>query len=494
MRGGKGRIVARALLLGLLLPALWLGGQELADRPPQSGPSAAAAPAPVIPADAAERLAGSIRLRTVSHADPAAVEGSAFAALHDYLASTYPRVHAGLRREIIGGHSLLYTWEGSDTSLKSVLLAAHLDVVPVEPGSESQWQEEPFGGRLAGGFVWGRGAIDNKSAVLGTLEAVEMLLAEGFRPKRTIHLAYGHDEEVGGRGGAREIAALLRRRGVRLELVLDEGGVIGDGIMPGIAGPLALIGIAEKGFASAELSTEAPGGHSSLPPRQSAIGIVSAAVARLEDNPMPARVEGATAELFQALSPRLPLLQRAIFRNLWLTEPLVIRKLEANPTTNAMVRTTTAVTVFQGGTKENILPTHARAVVNFRILPGDSVAGVLQHVRRVVEDSRVTVRPAASFTAEPSVVSSTDSDGYRALERSIREVDPAIGVAPYLVVVVTDARYYADLSDAVFRFLPVRLARDDLPRIHGINERIAVADYERAIRFYRQFMLNIAGR
>ncbi|HEX6091324.1 MAG TPA: M20 family peptidase [Gemmatimonadales bacterium] len=494
MSGGKGRMAAKVLLLSVPLAALWLVAQELADPPGQGGSTTAPAPAPVISPGAAERLGGSIRLRTVSHADPAAIDASSFAALHDYLESSFPQAHAALRRESVGMHSLLYTWQGSDTTLRPVLLAAHLDVVPVEPGTESQWQEAPFGGTLADGFVWGRGAIDNKSAVLGTLEAVEMLLSEGFRPKRTIHLAFGHDEEVGGRAGAREIAALLSRRGVRLELVLDEGGVIGDGIMPGIGGPLALVGIAEKGFVSAELSAEAPGGHSSLPPRQSAIGIVSAAVARLEAHPLPARVEGATAQLFRALSPQLPFVQRAVFRNLWLTEPLVVRKLEASPTTNAMVRTTTAVTVFEGGTKENILPTHARAVVNFRILPGDSVEGVLQHVRRVIGDQRVAVRRAATFTAEPSAVSSTASEGYRLLARSIREVDPAITVAPYLVVVATDARYYADLSDDVYRFLPVRLGPDDLPRVHGIDERLGVEDYERAIRFYRQFMLNIAAR
>jgi carboxypeptidase PM20D1 len=320
-----------------------------------------------------------------------------------------------------------------------------------------------------------------------------MLLAEGFRPARTVYLTYGHDEEVGGARGAREIAALLKRRGVELEMVLDEGGVIAEGVLSGISVPTALIGIAEKGFVSVELSTRVAGGHSSLPPRQSAIGIVSSAVARLEENPMPARFEQPTRQLFERIAPRFPFAQRVVFANLWVTRPLVMRKLQDNPTTNAMVRTTTATTIFQAGTKDNVLPGAARAVVNFRILPGDSIAAVLEHLRRVINDPRVQTRIVSRFTAEPSPVSSTKTQSFRTVQRTILSVVPDALVAPYLVVVVADARYFDELSRNVFRFLPLRLGPQDLQRIHGTNERIAVADYERAIRVYRQLIMNAAA-
>ena len=484
----------RLLLVLPALPLLVAGGAVTRLRPAPAPSAAEPAGTVAVPEGAAERLAGAVRFRTISHGDPTAFDGAAFLALHDYLRASFPRVHAALRRETVASHSLLYTWEGSDPSLRPILLAGHLDVVPVEPGTERRWREEPFGGRVAGGFVWGRGAIDNKSTVLGTLEAVEMLLAAGFRPARTVYLAYGHDEEVGGMRGAREIAALLRRRGVELEMVLDEGGVIGDGVLPGVAAPTALVGIAEKGFVSVELRTRTAGGHSSLPPRQSAVGILSAAVARLEATPMPARLEGPTRQLFERVGPRFPPAQRAVFANLWATRRLVLRKLEGTPTTNAMVRTTTAVTIFQAGTKENVLPSQARAVVNFRILPGDSVADVLAHVRQAIADPRVEVGRTASFSAEPSPVSSTESASYRTLERTIRSVAPDAVVAPYLVVVVTDSRHYGPLSRNVFRFLPLRLTSDDLARMHGSDERIAVRDYADAIRFYRQLVVNAAGR
>ena len=451
-------------------------------------------PRVTIPTEAAERLAGAVRFPTVSHEDPAAFDADAFRGLHAYLQASFPRAHAALRREVVGSHSLLYTWPGRDSTLKPILILAHQDVVPVEPGTEGKWQEDPFAGRIVGGFIWGRGAIDNKSAVLGTLEAAEMLLAEGFRPQRTILLAYGHDEEVGGSRGAREIAALLRSRGVALHMVVDEGGVIGDGLLRGVTAPVALVGVAEKGFATIELTARTAGGHSSLPPRENAIGILGAAVARLEANPLPARLEGPTAQLFERLAPSFPFAQRAVFANLWLARPLVMRTLTSSPTTNAMVRTTTAVTVFQAGTKDNVLPSRARALVNFRIHPGDSVAGVWAHVRRVVADSRVEARVSGRFSAEPSAVSRTDSEAFRTLERVVRSVVPGVRVAPYLVVVVTDSRYFADLCPNVFRFLPLRLGPEDLGRMHGTDERIAIRDYEQAIRTYRQLMVDAAGR
>ena len=443
-----------------------------------------------IPAAVAERLAGAIRIPTISHEDPAVFNGQAFKEFHAYLADAFPRVHATLRRQTVAEYSLLYTWQGSNSALKPILLMGHLDVVPVESETEADWQEEPFGGRIDQGFIWGRGAIDNKSAVLGTLEAVEILLAEEFQPARTVYLAFGHDEEVGGIRGAHEIASVLRDRGVTLELVLDEGGVIGDGLLPGVAAPVALIGVAEKGFASVELSARVAGGHSSLPPRDTAIGILSAAVARLESSPMPLKFDGATREMFERVAPRFPIPQRILFANLWLTRPLVARILSGAPTTNAMVRTTAAPTIFQSGTKDNVLPTFARAVVNFRIQPGDSVAGVVTHVREAVDDNRIDVKVVGRFSAEPSGVSRIDSAGFRTLEESVRKVAPDTVVAPYLVVVVTDARYYSDLTENSFRFLPIRLTGDDLKRMHGVDERLGIQEYETAIRVYRQLLID----
>ena len=481
----------RTILVLLGAPVAVLVGFSAVLTARYDSPQALVTPAPTVAvsAGAAERLAGAIRIPTISTGDPATSAADAFRAMAAYLQQAFPRVHAQLRRETVGAHSLLYTWQGSDASLKPMLLIGHMDVVPIEPGTEDEWTHDPFSSRIADGFIWGRGSIDNKSAVLGTLEAVEMLLEEGFRPARTVYLAYGHDEEVGGTAGAREIAALLTSRRIELEMVLDEGGVIADGIFDGIDRPVALVGIAEKGFVSIELVARVQGGHSALPPAQTAIGLVSAAVARMEAQPMRPRLTGATRQLFDRIGPQFTIVPRALFANLWLTGPLVISRLGKSPATNAMVRTTTVPTIVQGGTRDNVLPSYARAVINVRILPGDSIATVVEHLRRVIRDDRVEINRAGRFSAEPSAESSAESDSFRRLERSIRRITPDAIVAPYLVVVATDARYYSGLSRNIFRFLPLRLTSRDLERMHGVDERVGIGAYESAVRTYRQLVV-----
>jgi carboxypeptidase PM20D1 len=444
-----------------------------------------------VPQGAAERLAGAIRIPTISYEDAVHFPAQAFTDFHGYLHAQYPRVHATLRREMIGGFSVLYTWQGTDATAEPILLMGHLDVVPVEPGTAEQWTHSPFAGVIAGGFVWGRGAIDDKPSVLGTLEAVEMLIAEGFQPRNTIYLAYGHDEEVGG-AGAQATAALLKQRGVRLAMVLDEGGVIGDGMLPGLTRPTALVGVAEKGHVSVGLTAHASGGHSSMPPERTAIGALSAAITRLENNPMPARLDGPALSLFRRIGPELPLLQRAAFANLWLFRPMVLRQLQQGPSSNAMIRSTIAPTIFQAGTKANVLPSRAHAVVNFRVLPGDSTAGVVRHVRRVVNDPALEVR-MMDDAWEPSAVSPHDSEAFHAISSTVRQLMPEVLVTPYLVLGATDARHYEALSDNIYRFLPIRLNPADLERMHGTNERIRVEDYHLAIRFYYLLIRRMAG-
>jgi carboxypeptidase PM20D1 len=250
------------------------------------------------------RLAQALRFATISHEDPAQVDRAPFRELHRFLEESFPQVHHSLKREVIEEYSLLYTWQGTDASLAPALFAGHIDVVPVESGTETEWQYPPFEGCVEEGYIWGRGALDDKVAVLGLLEAAEALLARGFQPHRTIYLAFGHDEEVGGTYGAKRIAALLQQRGVRLEFALDEGLAVTEGIIPKVSKPVAMVGIAEKGYLCLELSAESRGGHSSMPPSETAIGILSAAITRLERHPMPPRRDSRPSRCSNAWRPR----------------------------------------------------------------------------------------------------------------------------------------------------------------------------------------------
>lgn len=440
----------------------------------------------------APRLAQALRFQTVSYQDAAQMKGEEFLGLHKYLEETFPKVHSTLTKELVGDYSLLYTWKGRDERLKPVLLMGHQDVVPVEPETLANWEQPPFEGRIIQGHIWGRGALDDKFALLSIMEAVEMHLAQGFQPQRTIYLAFGHDEEVGGHGGAAKIAELLRKRNVELEYILDEGLSISEGILPDISKPVALIGIADKGYLSLELSVEVESGHSSMPPQQTAIGILSKAVSRLEERQMPASIDGVTHQMFDYIGPEMPFSKRLVMANLWLFKPLVARKLSTSPATNAGVRTTTAATIIEAGVKENVLPSRARAVVNFRPLPGDSIERVIAHVVEVINDPRVKVKKFGISNSEPTAISDVNASGFQIIQRTMRQVFPEALVAPALCVGGTDSDHYAKLSNNIYRFSPLRLHSEDLKRLHGINERTSIKDYAGSVKFYYQLISNSA--
>lgn len=439
----------------------------------------------------AEHLAGALRFRTISYADRELIEPDEFRALNAYLEETLPLVHQRLTREVVNELSLLFTWRGSDPGLRPMLLMAHSDAVPVEPGTEGEWTYPPFAGRVADGYVWGRGAMDDKGSELAILDAVEALLATGFVPERTVYLAFGHDEEIGGGQGARAIAELLEDRGVELEYVLDEGREVWDGAMLGVDRPVALIGLAEKGYLTVRLTARAPGGHSSMPARQSAIGVLASAIHALEANPMPAAFEGPVEETFAFLAPEMPFVSRVMHANRWLFGGMLTERLGERPYTNALIRTPTAVTLIDGGVKDNVLPLAATAAVNFRLHPGDTGEDVYEHVRQVIDDERVEVTGGAGRLASP--VSPTESFGFEAIHRSIRQVAPEVIVAPGIFFATTDARHYQGLTNQVFRFLPMSMDPEELTRYHSTDERISVADYERLVRFYAQLVRNSGG-
>lgn len=438
---------------------------------------------------ALSRLSRAIQFQTVSSSEASQSTAKEFERFHTFLAAAFPRIRQQLTTEVIGDHSLLFEWKGTDSRLKPILLMAHMDVVPVDSSTELTWRHPPFSGKIADGFIWGRGTMDDKGSVLGILEAVEHLLDERYRPQRTILLAFGHDEEVGGHNGAAKIAALLGARKIELEFVLDEGLNILNGIISGITAPVALIGIAEKGYLSLKLSVQAVGGHSSIPPADSAINTLSRALQKLAAAPFPPRIGGTAQQMLEFLGPEMGWVRKLALANLWLFEPMVTRQLASSPLTNAAIRTTLAPTIFNAGVQDNVLPTSATAVINLRILPGDTIVGVTEHVRRAIDDSRVSIT-SLSVQMEPSAVSDIDNASFKLLHQTIRQIVPQAIVAPSLLVAATDSRHYARLTTNIYRFLPITLKPDDAKRYHGIDERISVEDYERLIRFYAQLIRN----
>lgn len=485
------RILIGAGALLLLLVAIVIGRTLMI---PAAKLAEAGAPASIDAEGAAERLSQAIRFQTISHqrgADVADIARSdaAFEGFRSWMDATYPAFTGAASREIFGGHTLLYRWEGEDASLEPVLMMSHIDVVPIAPGTEDQWEHPPFSGAIADGFVWGRGTIDNKGSLIATVEAAELLVKRGFRPQRTIYFAFGHDEEIGGGEGNKAIAAALMERGIRLAWVKDEGGMIGHGLLPGVSTPVATIGVAEKGSISLDIIAYSKGGHSSMPSpaAQTAIGRLARALDKIGNTPFESRVDGATRGMIESLAPAVPFLQRMVYANLWLFEPVVRGVMEGSPAGAAQLQTTIAPTIIEGGNKENVLPPEARAVVNFRIHPRDTADGILEHVREAVGDPEVKIEPLAGIR-EASAVSNIEGEGYRLITQAIGENFPGTISAPYLVVGGTDSRHYLPITDNVFRFIPIHMGPDDVARFHGTNERVSVANMGEAVAFYVRLM------
>jgi carboxypeptidase PM20D1 len=321
------------------------------------------------------------------------------------------------------------------------------------------------------------------------LEALSTLLDAGARPERTVHVAIGHDEEVGGPNGAKAIAEQITGGGTSPALVVDEGGAITKGALPGLDRPLAVVGIAEKGYLSIELQVEAPGGHSSAPPDSTSIEILNAALGRLLDNPLPSRLDGVTGRMLDYVAPEMGFPMRLALANRWLTGPGIKWALNRKPATKAAIRTVQVPTRLDAGVKDNVIPSSARATINYRILPSQSVDAVLRHVRATLGDLPVTLETGQA--SEPTPVSDVEGTPFRVLQRTIREVtSDSVVVAPYLVPGATDSRHYADATDHVYRFLPYTLTPEDRSRIHGTNERISITDYRTVVRFYVQLLRN----
>jgi len=441
---------------------------------------------------AADRLSKSLQYQTVSLEDTSEINFKAYEDFIDFLGEKYPGIHNNIERERIGQYSLLYKWEGSNSGLKPAMMIGHYDVVPVKYGDDTLWEYPPFAGEIEDGFVWGRGALDDKSGVMSTMEAVEYLIEQGFQPERTFYIALHHDEEVGGVRGAQQIAEHLKEQDIELAYLVDEGLPIAEEIIENVEVPLAMIGVASKGSINIELRYTQDGGHSSMPTRSSVIGTLSRAVNRIERKPMKASYRGLIVDTFEPLIPYMTYTQRLAFNNTWLFRGIIKRKLSQNPATNAALRTTAAKTIFEAGFKENVLPVEGKVIINFRIHPNDNVEDVVAYVRDRINNDNIEVR-VLDRALNPSPVSSTQAAPYQMLKKTIEESFSQVLVSPSLFIAASDARHFHDLTSNIYRFRPIRARHEDRSRVHGIDERISIDNYIEMVEFQIRLIKNGAS-
>ena len=439
---------------------------------------------------AVEHLRALIRIPTVSRSDESQVDTEAFARFRGELARLYPRVHE-LGPELIAGGSLLFRWPGRDPQGEPAVLMAHYDVVPADdvPGTTVGWTHPPFAAELVGQGadqrIWGRGAIDDKGMLCAILEAVEGAIAAGSQPLHDVYLSLGHNEETQGAGAA-AIVDLLDSRGVRAGLVIDEGGAIVEGLLPGVVGPIAMIGLSEKGVAGVELIAEKRGGHAATPAPNGATAVLARAILRLEAHPSRASLPEPSIAMLQAVSARASGARGWLYRHARaLRGPLARIMARSGPEQAAVVRTTRAVTRLSGSAGDNVLAERATAMVNVRIAAGSTVERAAAEIRAVV-GGEVQVRVV--YGSDPPPVSRREGPAWDALTRAIAATFPTTIPSPFIMIQASDARYFSRISDTVYRFLPFDLTVAEREALHAVDESIRVSTYLGGIRFFKRLI------
>ncbi|MBK9793924.1 MAG: M20/M25/M40 family metallo-hydrolase [Sphingobacteriales bacterium] len=441
-------------------------------------------PAPALADDALKHFQQAIQFQTVSYDAPSQWDSVPFTEFRKFLESTYPLVHKTLTREIVSGYSYLYKWEGKNKNLNPYILMAHQDVVPIEETTKNMWTCNPFAGTVKDGYIWGRGTTDDKINLISIMESAEKLLSQNYQPERTVYFVFGHDEEISGKKGAVQIAALLQSRNIKADLIMDEGGFVTREKVPGLNKPVALIATAEKGYMTLDLSVTKKGGHSSMPDNETAIDILLKAIVQLRAHPFEARFVESTQDFMKFIGPEIGFPNNIAMANPSLFKKLIIQNYEKSGSGNAMIRTTDVPTIINSGMKENVIPTLATATVNFRLLPGDSSAYIIKRVKEIINDDRVIIKVRDNNITEGSPTTSVKSIAFRTVDSIAKSSYDSVLSAPFLLIGATDSRHFSAVSENIIKFSPM----EDPIGFHGIDERVSIKSYQHSIWFFEQFL------
>ncbi len=427
---------------------------------------------------AVDNLAQLVRCKTISYNDHALEDEAEFRKLLDLLPKLYPNVFSICSYQELPDRGVLIRWQGKESTAPAVLMA-HYDVVPVD---EENWEKPAFAGIIENGVLWGRGTLDTKVTLNGALSAADHLIGNGFTPQQDIYFAFSGGEEVNGKGAVNIVNYFVQNH-IQPALVVDEGGAVVENVFPGVKGPCAMIGIAEKGMMNVQYSVRSGGGHASAPLPRTPLTTLATVCRKITDNPFKMHITAPAGKMFDTLGRRSTFVYKLIFANLWLFWPVLDMICKGSGgELNALVRTTNAFTQAQGSNARNVIPTQAHLVANMRLNPADSVASVTARLKKLVNDDSVTVTVLESN--EPSPISETDCDSWNKVAAAVANTWPGCVVSPYLMVQCSDSRHYRDLSNHVYRFSAMDLTAQERKTIHGNNERIRLETIAKSVEFY----------
>ena len=436
-----------------------------------------------------EHLSAAIKIKTICNRDESVVDWAPFDEFHAFLKESYPLVHANLEQKQFSTKSLMYHWKSAHPEKEPICLLGHMDVVPVSEGTEGDWTYPAFSGEVADGFIWGRGALDMKNHVIAIFEAVETLLEEGYVPERDVYLCFGHNEEVMSEDadcGAYVMMQYFKENGIKLDSIIDEGGAILPVNIKGVINKnLAGVGIAEKGHVDFEISVNGKGGHSSAAPKHNALGDLAKIIVKLENHQFKEELTPQLWSLFNEIGKNTTYPVRVVASNLPILKPLVQKICVSIPQSASMMRTTTAVTMASGSPAPNVLPQKATITANFRIMPGQTVKDVEDHIRKYA-GKKAEINLVSG--KDPSMISPTDSRAFKAITEICKSMNPDNIVAPYLVMGGTDARNYEPVCDNIYRYSPFLVDTSLLMTTHGTNERLPISSMTDGVAFFKRYI------
>lgn len=442
---------------------------------------------PLPPSDACgddasvERFQEILRSATVWGAENPDADHTPFDEFVPKLKRLYPTVFENLELTMVNTYGIMLTWQGQNRDLDPIILTAHHDVVEADPAG---WDHDPFAAEIVDGKIWARGSVDTKCILAALLEATSTLLAEGYIPPRDVILFSSNCEEDAADTTPKMIE-LLQERGVTPYFVMDEGGAVIDPAPLGVNQAFAAVGVSEKGIFNTFITANAKGGHAATPSLSDATGKLVSSLDRLQKNPAPAKLAPPIKAMLRELAAYSGLGLRIVFGNLWLFKPLVLKIMKGDSETAAMVRTTYALTQLEGSKAHNVIPKQAKATVNVRVDPSESVQEAFARIKSYFDDE---TQFRLADENEPSPIAPFDDEVFDYLRRIIHSVYPEAGIAPYVQSSCSDARHFHRICPHVYRFAGILFKGNQRALIHGQNENLDVESYKRGVGFYIELM------